>query len=85
MSTLTRVTATFAIGASGYGKADLDVTGLTPDEMAVLVFDTVDVNTTLCHQCAGSISDPEVEELVGFRVGDVDYVKDGDHWVVYQP
>lgn len=82
MTDLTRVTATFAIAAGGYGEGDLDVTGLTPDEIADLIMELVAVDPTLCHQCADEMSDPQIEELTGFRVGRVEYEKVGDHWVV---
>jgi hypothetical protein len=83
--TLTRVTATFSVGAGAYGECHIDVTGLTPDEIAAIALVETDVSTSLCHQCAGNISDPEIEDLTGFRVGDVEYTWDGGHWVVYQP
>lgn len=77
------VRASFSVGAGAYGECDIDITGLSPDEIADLVFNEAAPDTTLCHQCADHVSDPEVEELTGFSVGGVEYVKQQDgHWTV---
>jgi hypothetical protein len=81
MTDLTRVSAAFRIVGGGACERDLDITGLTPDEIADLVFVTI-ANPSLCHQCVRDISDPEVEELTEFTVNGVDYNRDGEHWVV---
>jgi hypothetical protein len=81
VSSLTKITATFSVGAGAYGECDIDVTGLTPDEIADRVMDEADVDTTLCHHCADHVIDPEIKDLTGFRVGDVDYEHNGEHWV----
>lgn len=82
MSDLTRVTATFSVGAGAYGECDIDVTGLTPDQIAEIAMTDTNVSTTLCHQCANSISDPEIEEMTGFTVNGVEYEFVDGHWVV---
>jgi hypothetical protein len=82
MSDLTPVSATFSVRAGAYGEGHLDVTDLTPDQIAERIWDVVDASTSLCHQCADSIIDPEVSDMVSFTVGDVDYENVDGRWVV---
>lgn len=82
MTDLAHITASFSVGASAFGKGTADVTGLTGDEIADLVWRVVDAHPSVCHQCVKSVIDPELEELTGFAVDGVEYVHDGDHWVV---
>lgn len=84
MSELTRVTASFAIGAGGFGEGDLDVTGLNPDQIADLIWQQIAPSPSLCHQCTGEVIDPEVDELTGFCVDGVEYEMVGDHWVPWE-
>lgn len=79
---MSKITASFAIEAGGYGEAEFDTTGMSPDEIAKKTFTETDVNTSLCHQCANDVIDPEVSELTGFTVDGVQYVQVDGHWQV---
>jgi hypothetical protein len=61
-------------------EADLD--GLTPDEMALRINETAEPYVSVCHQCADSIDDPQVGDLVAFMVNGTEYTQDDDgKWV----
>ncbi|ALG07641.1 hypothetical protein [Kibdelosporangium phytohabitans] len=77
-----KITAAFSIAAGGYGEIILDTTGLSADEIAEQVFVNTVVDTTLCHECAHTLSDPEVEDLTGFTIDGVHYGKRDGHWQV---
>jgi len=81
MTDLTPVTATFNVSAGTYAEGCFDVTGLTPDEIAELLFGEIVADTSLCDECCKKLSDPEVEKLTGFNVDGVDYEKVGHEWV----
>lgn len=82
MTGMARITASFSVNAGAYGEGNADVTGLTPDEIAELVWAVVDAYPSVCHQCANSVIDPEIDELTAFAVDGVHYEKVDDHWVV---
>lgn len=82
MIKLAKVSASYAISAGGWAKGELDVDGLTPDQMAELIEQTLDPEVSVCHQCAHRISDPEAYEMTGFTVNGVDYEHRDGHWVV---
>jgi hypothetical protein len=87
MTELSRVTASYAITASGWAWGELDLKGLSPDEMADLIEEALDPDVWLCHKCAHRVNGPEVDEMTGFSVGGIDYVRstvDG-HWRRYDP
>lgn len=50
MSDLTPVTATFNVSAGTYAEGLLNLTGLTPDEIAELLFSEVVADVTLCRE-----------------------------------
>lgn len=80
MAELSKITASYAISAGGWAEGALDLEGLTPDQMAELIEQTLDPEVSVCHQCAHRISDPEPDEMTGFSVDGVHYEKRGDHW-----
>jgi hypothetical protein len=82
MVKLAKIIAAYAISAGGWAEGELDVEGLTPDEMAELVEQTLDPEVSVCHQCAHRISDPEPSAMVGFTVDGVDYEQRDGHWEV---
>jgi hypothetical protein len=82
MSDLTKIEANFEVFAGTSGECEIDITGLTPDEIAELVEQSADAYPTVCHQCARDIDDPQLGDMTSFSVGDVYYEKVGDHWVV---
>lgn len=77
---MAKISASFAIYAGGWAEGELEVEGLTPDEVAELIQRELDPEVSVCHQCAHRISDPEAEEVTGFSVDGVYYEKRGDHW-----
>lgn len=81
MNDLTRISAVFEIQAGAVGDCEIDITGLTPDEIAELVEYAADVNASLCHQCAHDISDLSVGEMTSFTVNNVDYENVDGRWV----
>jgi hypothetical protein len=76
------IRGTFEVGAGAVGEVDIDVTGMTPDEIAQAFDDAADVDTSLCHQCAHVIEDPQVGDLVSFTVDGVSYEQRDGKWVV---
>lgn len=75
-----RVTATFEITGTGFAEGELDLSGRTPDEVAELIENQMVTHPSLCHQCAGEISDPEAGELTEFAVNGVFYEFRDGHW-----
>lgn len=77
---MAHVGASFAVNAGTYAEGELDLSGLSPDQMAERIWE-LDIDVSLCHQCANGLSDPEPSELVGFNVDGVEYVERDGHWV----
>lgn len=76
-----KITAVFAVHAGTTGEAELDVTGMSVDEMAEAIEDAADAYASVCHQCSHTINDPAVGEMVAFTVDGVDYHRPDGTWV----
>lgn len=74
------VRATFEVFAGTTTEAELDVDGMTPDQIAERI-EREGAGLSLCHQCDDEVSDPQVGDLVGFTVGDKDYSLVDGQWV----
>lgn len=78
------VIATYAVHAGTTANVDLEDVS-DPDMVALyLIEDAAElVDVAVCHQCAGTVIDPEVGNLTGFTVNGVSYARDEEtgHWV----
>lgn len=72
--------ASYAVHGGGYAEGTIP-DGLTVDAMAAAIYDE-HPGVSLCHQCGGDISDPEVEEVTGFTVDGVTYERVDGEWVI---
>ncbi|GLZ34849.1 hypothetical protein Lesp02_70360 [Lentzea sp. NBRC 105346] len=64
------IIATFAVYAGTTVEFELDVEGMTDQEIAEAVEAASGdhIDTRLCHQCAHNVVDPEAQELTGLTV-----------------
>lgn len=78
---MTHVSATFAIGASGYaeGELSIDPARMSPEYIAEVIANRLWPGITLCHQCDGQLSDPEMTEVTSFTVGGKTYSAERDN------
>lgn len=80
------IIASFAVHAGTTDELDLNLGGMTPDQIAAAIEQTAAPDTTLCHQCGSAISDPEIGDLTGFTVNGRDYERGPDgSWVESAP
>jgi hypothetical protein len=77
---MANVQASFEVFASTTTETELDVDGLTPDQIAALL-ENEGAGVSLCHQCDDEVSDPEVGELVAFYIDDKAYNRVDGKWV----
>jgi hypothetical protein len=82
MTKPSHITAAFEVFASTAADVELDVTGMTPDQVADRLQD-VGAYVGVCHECAHVISDPELGDLTGFSIGGRHYGLDPEtgSWV----
>lgn len=79
---LTDITATFEVAAGTTGDYRLDITGMTPDQIAEALHNDAP-GISLCHQCAPSVVDPESGDLASFYIDGKSYsMQDDGHWGV---
>jgi hypothetical protein len=69
---MTHVSATFSIAGSGYAEGELNVdpARMSPEYVAEVIANRLWPGVTLCHQCDGEISDPEMTEVTSFTIGE---------------
>lgn len=79
MARIVHVSATYEVDAGTAASGEVDIAGLSPDEIAELA-DQLHPGISVCHQCAHEISDPEVGEMTSLVVDGVEYVKVNGHW-----
>jgi hypothetical protein len=67
---MSTIIAAFAVYGGTAVEFELDVEGMTDQEIAEAVEEASGeyLDTSLCHQCAHNISDPEAGELTGLTV-----------------
>lgn len=80
-----QITASFEVLAGTAQDFDLDITGMSPDEIAAWLNEHAD-GISLCHQCSRDVSDPELGDLTGFSVDGVSFERNGmtGHWEAYR-
>lgn len=79
-----KVVGVWEVNASHTEEVEVPATAVTPDEIADAV-DFAAAGVSVCHQCASDVDGAELGDLVSFTMGNVDYVKRGDHWEPYFP
>lgn len=69
---MSRIIATFAVYAGTTVEFQLDVEGMTDQEIAAAVEEASGqyLDTSLCHECVHLVVDPQAEELSGLQVDD---------------
>jgi len=81
-SEIVKVAGSFAVHGGTYTEVEIDVTGLTVDQIAEVLENESYVS--LCHECAGKVSDPEVGEMTSLEIDGVEYVPDAaGGWKAY--
>lgn len=73
---MAKVSATWAVEAGTYAEGELDLTGLSADQVAALIDTELDPDVSVCHQCGDGVIDPQVGELTGFTVDGQHYTRD---------
>ncbi len=81
---MTVVSSSWNVVAGTAVDTELDVTGLTPDEVAALVYEQAETHVSVCHQCAYGISDPEVTDLTEIIYDGKVFTEVDGHWVEYK-
>lgn len=75
----------FEVGASSYQEIELDTEGMSLEEIAQALEDDAP-GISLCYECAGKVSDPELGDLSSLNIDGVEHIQDEDGaWIVYDP
>jgi hypothetical protein len=74
---VSRVSASFSVGAGTWAEGEIDTDGMSLDDIAEAVYE-IHPGISLCHQCAGELSDPEVVELTSFTLDGTEYTYNED-------
>jgi hypothetical protein len=78
------IVATYAVHAGTTATLDLE-DATDPDLVALYLIEDAGelIDTSVCHQCAHNVVDPEVGELTGFTIDGRSYERDEEtgHWV----
>ncbi len=64
------IIATFAVYAGTTVEFELDVEGMTDQQIAAAAEEAAaeHIDTSLCHECCRVVVDPQAEELAGLEV-----------------
>ncbi len=74
---MSHVSASFSVGAGSWAEGEIGTEGLTLAEVAEAAYE-LHPGISLCHQCAGELSDPEVLELTSLVIDGVEYTYSDD-------
>ncbi len=77
---MTMVRAVFAVVASNVQDVEIDTADMSPDDIAAEL-EVEASNPSVCHHCDDEISDPSLDELVGFTIEGVEYTPRNGKWV----